>query len=307
MSPISEDELRARLRGVEPSPAQSGFAEHVIHQGRARRRRQRWLTAMAAAAAVVAIGGGAFVISDQLGRETALPATPTPTPTQAESAPTVTSTKSPSASPTPSPTSTPSTSTKRATSTPSPSSTPSRSATLTPVTFLHEGVKGDGETTSDWETTTEVTGPCGLNAWSLAGQHGATESRALRGGGGDGGATGEALFVFADADAAVAFMGQLRELTRTCEATTNGESRGLVESLEGPWGEGIAFTSLPNEPTVGGGPVGLAVRGGRAVAMSTSAGPFSRTDQVHPGLVASARPGVEHLYPQLCRYTRAGC
>lgn len=125
--------------------------------------------------------------------------------------------------------------------------------------------------------------------------------------GGDGGATGEALFVFADADSAVAFMGRLRQLTRTCETTTNGETRGIAEGLEGPWGEGVAFTYFPNEPTVGGGPVGLAVRGGRAVAMSTSAGPFNRTDQVNPGLVSSARPGVEHPYQQLCRFNRAGC
>lgn len=318
MSPISEDELRARLRDVEPNRAQPGFAQHLVHQGRLRRRRQRWVTGIAAAAAVAVIGGAVLVLSDQLGPNEALPAIPSPTVTRSEVTPTVTSTKSPSTRVTmaPSPSATPSgtASAPRNTSTPAGSASPKHSAppsvsapAITPVTLLHEGAKGDGETTSDWESTTEVTGPCGTNAWSLAGQRGAVERRAIGGGGGDGGATGEALFVFADADAAVAFMGQLRELTRSCDSTTKGESRGIVESLAGPWGEGIAFTYFPNQPTVGGGPVGLAVRGGSAVAMSAAAGPFNRTDQVDQGLVAGARPGVAHAFPQLCRYTRAGC
>lgn len=320
MSPISEDQLRARLRGVEPSPAQPGFAEHLIHQGRFRRRRQRWVTGIAAAAAVVIMGGGALVLSDLFGPETALPATPTPTQTRtlAQSTPTVTNTTSPTASATtrPSPASTPTltvtggpVSSPSSSPTPSntPSNTPSRSVTRSEVTFLHAGIGGDGETTSGWVSTTQVTGPCDSNAWALASRHGVVERRAISGGGGDGGANGEALFVFGTAGQAVDFMTDLRAQTRGCLAATQDATKGLEEVLPGPWGEGLAITSFPHQTEVGGGPVALAVRSGRAVVMSSSAGPFQRTDRVDPGLVRSARPAVEHLYPQLCRYTAAGC
>lgn len=315
MTPISEDELRARLHDVAASPARPAYADHVIQQARfRRRRRQRWVAGVAAAAAVAVIGGGALVLGDQLGRETALPATPTPTPTatSAEVTPTVTGTPSPTVTvtgtPSSSPTGSPSaTSSADSSTTPPPASPTATRSTEKPVTFLHEDARGDGETESDWVTARDVTGPCLTNAWELAGQDGAVERRAIRGGGRDGGPDGEALVVFADADSAVRFMARLRQESRSCVSTSDGVTRGVVETLPGPWGEGVAFSSFPNQPTVGGGGVGLAVRSGRAVAMSSSSGPFTRTDRVDPGLVASARPGVVHLFPQLCRWTAAGC
>jgi hypothetical protein len=291
MSPLSEDELRAQLRDVTASPAPPAYAEHLIQQARLRRQRQRWVGALAAAAAVAVIGAGALVIGDRVGPDEALPAGPTPVPTASPSG-------TPSAT-TSAPTPTPS-------SSPSPSATPPRSP-VQPVTFLHEGVKGDGETVSAWVAASHVTGPCESNAWLLAGRQGALERRAIRGGGGDGSPNGEALFVFDDSDSAVRFMGRLRELSTSCSATTNGATHGVVEELPGPWGEGVAFGHVSGLPMHGGGPVGLAVRSGRAVAMSSAAGPFVRSDEVNPGLVSSARPGVEHVFPQLCRYTQAGC
>lgn len=314
MSPISEDEVRARLRSVDATPVHRGYAEQLLHQGQARRRRRRVAAVVAAAAAVAVIGVGALALGDQLGREAALPARPTPTPTSQEPTPTATAPRSPSTSPSPTATAT---STARPSAsvgpTPSASSAPARTATptpaLAPVTFLHAGVKGDGESTSDWTSATTFAGPCSRDAWVLAGGMGVAERRAISGGGGDGGASAEALFVFRSADSAVAFMGELRRLSRACESATDGGTRGIVESLPGPWGEGLALTTfaLDSDGTTGGGPVVLAVRAGRSVALSNSAGPFRETDEVNPGLVRSARPGIEHLFPQLCRYTEAGC
>lgn len=307
MSPINEDELRARLRSVEPSPAPPGLADHVIGQGRARRRQRRWLTALATAAAVAVIGVGVVAVGDQLGPDDALPASPSPTPTSAQPTPTVTGTTTPTTTPTATATSAP-------TVTAAPSATPTATAsgtgttpTPTRITFLHEGVEGDGETTSDWRAASAIVGPCDGDAWALAGARGATERRAIRGGGGDGGPTGEGYLVFPTARDAVAFMGELRARSRGCETATGGKARGLVEELSGPWGEGIAFSWFPNETTIGGAPVGLAVRSGRAVAMSAAAGPHNETTSIPDYLVTSARPAVEHLFPQLCRYTQAGC
>lgn len=305
MSPISEDELRTRLREVQPSSAPAGYAESLLQQGRLRRTRQRWVSGLAVAAAVATIGLGALVVGDRIGRDDALPATPSPTPTMAQPTPTATPTGSPTVASTPSPSSSPSPSEPTAAS--SVMSTPSGTSPTTPMTFLHQGVRGDGESTRDWTAATSVTGPCDTDAWSLAGRRGAVERRAITGGGGDGGPTGEAYVVFAEAGDAVAFMGELRALARGCVTTSGGVTKGLVADLPGPWGEGIAFTHFPNQETVGGGPVGLAVRSGRAVAMSASAGPFTDTRRVDAGLVSSARPAVAHLFPQLCRYTQAGC
>lgn len=169
------------------------------------------------------------------------------------------------------------------------------------------GVKGDGEVTRDWVPTTSFQGLCDADAWALAGSMGAIERRAIAGGGGDGAAYAEAYFVFSDADQAVAYMGRIRDITRGCIQATSGGSRGLVEGLAGPWGEGLAAGHASAGESVGGGPVVLAVRSGRAVALSASAGPFQAFDQIDSMLVRTARPAVEHLYPQLCRYTRAGC
>ncbi|KGN32695.1 hypothetical protein N802_17225 [Knoellia sinensis KCTC 19936] len=313
MSPISEDELRARLRSVEPSPARPGYAEHVVHQGRFRRRRQRWVTGISAAAAVAVIGAGAFVVSDRLGRDDALPAQPTPIPTA--TTPDVTPTVTSTTSPTESVTGTPSATTRPSVSTP-PSALPSEKASHSPIIFLHQGVKGDGEVDADWLPTTQFNGPCDTDAWALAGRYGADDRRAIRGGGIDGGPRQEAVFAFPDTGSAVAFMGELRQVTRACESTSQGRLGGLVENLPGPWGEGLAstyFVYAQDESTgirdgsTGGGPVILAVRAGRGIALSGSAGPFRETHEVDPDLIRSARPGVEHLYPQLCRYTEAGC
>lgn len=229
MSPISEEELRARLGGVEPSPARPGIAEHLIHEGRSRRRRQRWVMGITAAAAVAVIGGGGVVLGDQFDRETALPATLTTTPTQPEITPTVTSTASPTAVATPSATTTPATKGTTSTSPPSasppstsppssttssPSATPSRSSTLRPVRMLHEAT---GTPSALWDI-------CATSGRSIAAGQGVKEARVLDTSPEDG--SGEALLVFPTADRAVTYMGELRQVVRACESTTGGGQPG---------------------------------------------------------------------------------
>ncbi|WP_353953657.1 hypothetical protein V6K52_09685 [Knoellia sp. S7-12] len=326
MSPISEDELRARLEDVQLSPARHGFAERVVQQGRGRRRRQRWVMAVAAAAAVAVIGGGALAIGDQIGREEALPASPTPTPTQPEVTPTVTGTSSPSSTatasgtPTVSPTATPMAS---ASATSVPSSTPTRPTapeltptplpvltptsppaiepaweTLNPVTLLHA---------RSWTPTNAFAGPCGREISGIAGLRHAYLDDQRRNDSGEGQANGEAYVLFVDEDGAAAFMDDLRNQSRRCTSTTDGAIGGVVEGLSGPWSDGLALSYFSSQPPVSGGSVVLAVRSGRAVTLSSASGSFTRTDRVDPGLIRAARPSVEHVYPQLCGFTDEGC
>ncbi|EAP99235.1 hypothetical protein JNB_03665 [Janibacter sp. HTCC2649] len=307
MSPISEDELRARLRSVQPATARPGFAEQVVHQGRFRRRRQQWVAGIAAAAAVAVIGGGAFVISDQLGRETALPATPTPTPTQPEITPTVTSTKSPTATPTatPSPTNTPSTSTTRASSTPSPSYTPPRSVTLKPVTLLHQG-------NAQWVKSTFEGGLCVGEAAVIPEPQGYEELRVIWDTHIAGANRSEGIVIFPSAGDAVAYMDSVRAAALSCPDESSGQTKTLVQPLSGPWASGLAVAQSNRdlnyeEPKFLATGVDLFVRVGRAVTFANFSTRSELKDTIDPYLIDRSRPAIEHVVPQLCRYTKAGC
>ncbi|MFW5474255.1 hypothetical protein ACOCJ5_13185 [Knoellia sp. CPCC 206450] len=314
MSPIREDELRARLHAVEPSPAVPGLADRIIEQGVARRRRRRWAVGLAAAAAVGVIGVGALAVGDGIGRDDALPASPSPTPTVVETTPVVT----PTGSPTASPSSTPSSSVSPSVPTASPSSVPVLNPTpdpspsvplpstsgpapevQRPVTLLHAG---------SWARTNTFAGACGADIFPTAGARNAYAYEARATAAVEGRADREVYQFFASAADAAAFMNDLRAQSRACDTTTDGAMRGIVEGLSGPWSDGLALSWFPNDTSVSGGSVVLAVRSGSAVTLSGASGSFTRTDRVDPALLRAARPSVEHVYPQLgCGLTEQGC
>lgn len=160
---------------------------------------------------------------------------------------------------------------------------------------------------TSWTPTNAFPGPCGRDALSLAGLRDAYRYDARRSGGGEGQADREMYILFADEGGAAAFMDDLRAQSRTCSSTTGGATGGVVEQLSGSWSDGLALSHFSTQPNVTGGSVVLAVRSGRAVTLSSASGAFTRTDRVDPGLIQAARPSVEHVYPQLCGFTDAGC
>lgn len=313
MSPIREDELRTRLRAVEPSPAQPGLADIVIEQGTARRRRRRWAVGLAAAAAVGVIGVGALAVGDGIGRDDALPASPSPTPTVVETTPVVTPTGSPTASPTATPTGSASSLPTASSSTgpvldptpdpspsaPKPSTTGPAPQVQRPVTLLHAG---------SWTATNSFAGACGTDIFPTAGLHNAYRYDARRTAPADGRADREIYQFFASAADAASFMDDLRSQSRACATTTDGATAGIVEGLSGPWSDALALSYFADGSSVSGGSVVLAVRSGSAVTLSGASGSFTRTDRVDPALIEAARPSVEHVYPQLtCGLTAEGC
>lgn len=130
---------------------------------------------------------------------------------------------------------------------------------------------------------------------------------------------GDGLLVFADADAAVAFLAGLREAADRCgrgvPRPEGGTREILQEPLLGAWGEGVTLLLL-DVPTPGGdyqpiiGSHLLAVRTGSAVALRFAGG--ENLLEVRPAgpdadIVANERRPLDALAPQLCQWTVAGC
>ena len=130
---------------------------------------------------------------------------------------------------------------------------------------------------------------------------------------------GRALLVFADANAAVAFVTGLQVAADSCAdgvPRPEGGTREIVrEPLPGAWATGLSLL-LADVPDPGGDPqpvIGsllLAVRTGSAVALQYRAGEyflFDRPFRVDPDVLGTARRPLDALAPQLCRWTVAGC
>lgn len=129
----------------------------------------------------------------------------------------------------------------------------------------------------------------------------------------------DGLLVFADADAAVAFVAGLRESARRCgdgvPLPSGGVSEVRQEPLPGAWGEGLTLLLVASpapaeyyQPIIGS--YLLVVRTGSAVALRASAGEllFEEAPAApDPDVVAVERRPLDALAPQLCRWTVAGC
>ena len=307
MSPISEDELRARLRDVSPSPSVPGYAEVLVERAQARRRRQRWVSGLAVAAAVAAVALGALVVGDRIGRDDALPAMPTPTPTFVEPTPTASPTSPPSETGTPSGTST-ATSTRSPSATPtsaSPSATPTLTSAPAPVRLLHDGRSG-------WSPADLEVPLCVGEARVFPAPRGTTEMRAIRVDFVHGANMSEGLIVFPSAEEAVGYLADVRRIARGCTDESSGDTKVVVDSVDGPWGEGLSVASaqrLTSDGTPRWAGLGVTVfaRVGAAVTFGQYGSKAELAEESVASDIAQLRPALEHVAPQLCRYTKAGC
>lgn len=102
MTPMNEDEARARLQGVTPGVRLEGFADDIIRTGRRRNARDRALVGVAAVAVLGAASAGVFLLNGGQTREAVPAQTRSAQPTPSSAAPT------PSATPRPTPSATPS-------------------------------------------------------------------------------------------------------------------------------------------------------------------------------------------------------
>ncbi|GGB67544.1 hypothetical protein N798_14590 [Knoellia flava TL1] len=307
MSPISEDELRARLRSVEPSPAAPGLADHIIGQGRSRQLRRRWLTALATAAAVAVIGVGVVAVGDQLGPDDALPASPSPTPTSAQPTPTVAPTGTPTVTTTvsPDPSSTASSTSGPTSASAEPTSTPSRTSAPAPVRLLHDGRAG-------WSPGELEISLCVGDARVFPAPRGTTEMRVIRADFVAGANMSEGLVVFSSSAEAVAYLADVRRIARGCTDESSGDTKVVVDRVDGPWGEGLSIASAPRQsydgtPRWTGLGVTVFARVGAGVTFGQYASKAELTDEAVASDIAQLRPALEHVAPQLCRYTQAGC
>jgi hypothetical protein len=307
MSPINEDELRARLRDVSASPSVPGYAEVLVERAQARRRRQRWVSGLAVAAAVATVALGALMVGDRFGRDDALPATPTPTPTYVEPTPTVSPTSTPSATGTPSATSSP-TSTPSPSPTPtsaSPSATPTRTPAPAPVRLLHDG-------RSDWSPADLEIPLCVGEARVFPSPGGRNDMRVIRADFVPGANSSEGLIVFPSAAEAVGYLADVRRVARGCTDESSDDTKVVVDRVDGPWGEGLSVASAGRQihdgtPRWTGLGVTVFARVGAAVALGQYGSKAELTDESVASHIAQLRPALEYVAPQLCRYTKSGC
>ncbi len=257
----------------------------------------------ATAVAVVALALTACTGGDTQGRavdstSTSASATPATSPT-ATTTPTATRTATPSATAPPSSAST--------VPTPAP---PSASSGSRAVSLLHHGAPpepGIAENTP-WDKATVKVTVC----WQDVPLAGAREQRAVSALV-DMERWTEGLVVFGSAEQAVRFMELTRISVDECSAGDGSPWQGRRQELAGVWGDGVAVsfgssTAPSGNPQAPLGETTLVVaRVGRAVTYALRGSHGILGETVSPRGIAELRPALDHVAPQLCRYTAAGC
>ena len=76
MTPMNEDEARARLQGVTPGVRLEGFADDIVRTGRRRNARDRALVGVAAVAVLGAASAGVLLLNGGQTREAVLVVAP---------------------------------------------------------------------------------------------------------------------------------------------------------------------------------------------------------------------------------------
>lgn len=122
----------------------------------------------------------------------------------------------------------------------------------------------------------------------------------------------EGLVVFGTADQAVRFMQVARISVSECSAGDGSPWQGRMQELRGVWGDGVAISyGSSTSPSSTGPPLGettlVLARVGRAVTYAVRGSHGILGPTVSAQGVAELRPALDHVAPQLCRYTRAGC
>lgn len=123
----------------------------------------------------------------------------------------------------------------------------------------------------------------------------------------------EGLVVFASADQAVRFMELARISVSECSAGDGSPWQGRQQRLSGAWGDGLAisFGATMTQSRTSGPALGettlVVARVGRAVTYALRGSHGILGETVTARGVAELRPALDHVAPQLCRYTAAGC
>lgn len=123
----------------------------------------------------------------------------------------------------------------------------------------------------------------------------------------------EGLVVFRTADQAVRFMEVARISVTECAAGDGSPWQGRMAELPGVWGDGVAISygSSTSPSSTPGPPLGettvVVARVGRAVTYAWRGSHGILASTVNARGVTELRPALDHVAPQLCRYTRAGC
>lgn len=313
MSPMNENDLRDQLRHDPHSPLDPhALASGIVNRGKAIRRRRQIVAVVggvAAAALAIVVGVNALTI----GSPAAL--TPGGTASVTASAGT-TASGEPSGEPTTEPTRT------GATDRPTGATHTDSTAPTDPVgpvqmpALLHEGLtiqqidEIDGGRSAIEEfrpvpSLAEDLKPCDFTGDPRPMDTPVLESKAIGQAFGSGGRE-EGLLVFADADLAQAAMAEIRDRF-TCGVAEQDDYVGMeTHPLDGRWGDGFRV----NYATHGYGFSSwyYIARVGRSVMWTSISGdggfgvkdPVAEMDEL-------LRAPLEDLYPQLCRYTEAGC
>jgi hypothetical protein len=98
-----------------------------------------------------------------------------------------------------------------------------------------------------------------------------------------------------------------------CAAGDGSPWQGRMAELPGVWGDGVAisFGSSTSPSSTPGPPLGettlVLARVGRAVTYAWRGSHGILGSTVNARGVAELRPALDHVAPQLCRYTQAGC
>ncbi|MDO5502313.1 MAG: hypothetical protein Q4G67_03970 [Actinomycetia bacterium] len=330
MSPIREEDLRALLQSDPSDPGgraeqhhdDRGLAHAVTSQGRTIVRRRRIVGGVGALAAAAAIAIGISTL-DLGGTEALTPAqtpttvatsieTPAPTPTDPPStatAPTPTKEETePEGSPSPEETVTEN-GTDNGTGT--ASEEPAPPAAL-PLLYL-EGLSVEEIIAEDPDNgALSAFGalpaleqdffPCDLETarpLTISPQ----QSKRLGQSFGSGGLE-QGLMVFASDGDATATMAEIRSRFSCADSdpvVTN------LWSVDGSWDESFGVTLATKE--YGYTTMGIYTRTGRAIAWAESSGDggLGNTDRPPAGMENLLRQPIEHLAPELCRFTSTGC
>ncbi|WP_156971753.1 hypothetical protein [Knoellia flava] len=196
----------------------------------------------------------------------------------------------------------------------SPAATAAPTATAPPapsaVRLLHDGAPPEPgiEENTPWRPTAVRVTVC----WQDVPLTGAQEHRAVTALV-DMERWSEGLVVFATAEQAVRFVEVARISVTECAAGDGSPWQGRQQRLDGAWGEGVAISygSAPAPSQSPSAPMGettvVLARVGRAVTYAQRGSHGILGETVNARGVAELRPALDHVAPQLCRYTRAGC
>lgn len=301
MSPITEDELRARLSLDPTTTSGVDFAPDLVRRGRRKRVVRRATAGAALSAALVAVVWGSSLM-----RPTAAPVVPAGSHSLV-----VQPSASPTTSATPSSPSAPTSAASSAATAPATSQTPRlkterialpREGWKTEDFVKEYGVFVTGDLTVTEDGLVENYAPC---AWGEPDSPMPVQPATWRTIGSDSGTTyREGIIVFGEEVDAIRAMDWLFRTAVGCPA--DSPSAAAVDPLQGDWAEGYRIKSWTRAP--GFYVVVHVIRQGAALAWTREDGDGGLQEpQVTRQRTEILVQPLRDMAPLMCRYTSAGC